>query len=334
MLVTGLKTLRPLLAALSLALLVPAAEASTIVAESYVLPSMAQQMAVNIYRPDGEPPAEGWPVLYLLHGLGGNQGDWLVAGNLQPTLDALVAAGTVKPMLVVMPAVGNTWYVNTRAAGGSDDVEAAVTEDLRSKIEAGFPARTDKAGRAIAGLSMGGGGALRLGIGHSDLYAAIAALSPAIWENVPDADLDKPPADIDLIIDSTYFHWADQDTLTTGVDLPPAGPHFSGAFGDPFDARRFNAENVFTLLATAVREQKTVPAIYLMVGDHDSHKLWRGAIALYETLMADSVPVAFRVYDGDHSWDLWRARIGEALTFIDAHFGPPPGPPVPSAAKS
>ncbi|WP_244465889.1 alpha/beta hydrolase [Devosia soli] len=236
-----------------------AAQASTIVTKSYNLGSMAQPMAVNVYRPDGTPPEEGWPALYLLHGLGGNQNDWIGAGNLQSTLDALIAEGTVKPMLVVMPAAGNNWYVNTRPLGGKDDVEAAITLELRRKIEVDFPVRADKAGRAIAGLSMGGAGALRLGIGHADLYSSIAALSPAIWENVPFEDLDKPPEDIDLIIDSTYFHWADQDTLTTGVDLPPAGPHFSGAFGEPFDPRRFNAENVFTLLANALRKQQTLP---------------------------------------------------------------------------
>lgn len=324
MIVTAQKSVRPFLIAVALVLLSHPAVAGTIVAQSYAMPSMAQPMAVNIYKPDGAPPQGGWPVVYLLHGLGGNQGDWLVAGNVQTTLDALIADGTVKPMLLVMPAAGNNWYVNTRAVGGTDDVEIAITDELRAKIEAGFPVRTDQGGRAIAGLSMGGGGALRLGIGHPDLYAAIAALSPAIWENVPNEDLNKAPEDIDVIIDSTYFHWADQDTLTTGVDLPPAGPHFSGAFGTPFDARRFNSENVFTLLASAVRAEQRLPPIYLMVGDHDSHKLWRGAIALYETLMADSASVAFRVYDGDHSWDLWRARIGEALVFIDQHFAPLP----------
>ncbi|MDB5589378.1 MAG: esterase/lipase [Devosia sp.] len=313
------------LALIALLLLAPLpASASTIVAQSYALPAMAAPMAVNVYRPDGNPPPQGWPVVYLLHGLGGNQGDWLVAGNLQPTLDGLIADGTVQPMVVVMPAAGNNWYVDTRPAGGQDDVETAITSQLSEKIEAEFPVRKDAGGRAIAGLSMGGAGALRLGIGHPDLYAAIAALSPAIWENVPIEDLDKAPADIDLIIDSAYFHWADPDTLTSGVDLPPAGPHFSGAFGDPFDARRYNSENVFTLLAGAVRNNTPLPAIFMLVGDHDSHKLWRGAIALYETLLADNRNVAFRIYDGDHSWELWRAHIGEALTFINANFKPAP----------
>lgn len=315
--------MRRLLLALLLCVPLPAT-ASTIITQSYDLPAMAAPMAVNIYRPDGAPPAGGWPVVYLLHGLGGNQNDWQVAGNLQATLDGLIAAGTVKPMLVVMPAAGNNWYVDTRAAGGADDVETALTTQLPPRIEADFPARQDAGGRAIAGLSMGGAGALRLGIGHPGLYAAIAALSPAIWENVPLEDLDKKPEDIDLIIDSAYFHWTDADTLTTGVDLPPAGPHFSGAFGNPFDARRFNAENVFTLLADSVVGKIETPPIFLLVGDHDSHKLWRGAIALYQTLMADNRPPAFRVYDGDHSWDLWRGHIGEALIFIDAHFGAAP----------
>jgi len=310
--------------ALLAALLAPGASwASDIVAKSYDLPAMAAPMAVNVYRPDGAPPPQGWPVLYLLHGLGGNQNDWLLAGHLQPTLDGLIAAGTVKPMLVVMPAAGNNWYVDTRAAGGQDDVETALTTRLIPRIEEDFPARRDGGGRAIAGLSMGGSGALRLGIGHPALYAAIAALSPAIWENVPVEDIDDKPEDIHLIIDSAYFHWADADTLTSGVDLPPAGPHFSGAFGDPFDSRRFNAQNVFTLLADSVVAKTPSPPIFLLVGDHDSHKLWRGAIALYETLMADGRPPAFRVYDGDHSWDLWRSHIGEAPVFIDAHFHPP-----------
>jgi enterochelin esterase-like enzyme len=75
-----------------------------------------------------------------------------------------------------------------------------------------------------------------------------------------------------------------------------------------------------------VRNNTPLPSIFLLVGDHDSHKLWRGAIALYETLLADNRTVAFRIYDGDHSWELWRAHIGEALSYIDAHFTPAPKP--------
>jgi S-formylglutathione hydrolase FrmB len=112
-------------------------------------------------------------------------------------------------------------------------------------------------------------------------------------------------------------------SLGVETDTPPAGDHFGVAFGAPFDADRFNAANVFTLLEQQRNVGADLPAIYLTVGDHDSHGLWRGSIALFETLMADHVGVDFRVTGGDHVWSLWKRTIGDALVFVDSKFGPP-----------
>ncbi|PZP44847.1 MAG: esterase family protein, partial [Agrobacterium fabrum] len=187
-------------------------------------------LPVNIYRPDGAPPENGWPVLYLLHGHDGDQNSWRDLGNIEKTLDTLIAAGAIRPLVVVMPSVKNSWYVDSAAVGGPGDYETALTGDLRDQIEKTLPVRKDRQGRAIAGLSMGGFGALHLAYGHEDLYGAVASLSGAIWQNVPASDLDKTPAELKLIQDSAFFHRVDRTTVTSGIVLPSTGDHFSGAF--------------------------------------------------------------------------------------------------------
>lgn len=280
--------------------------------------ALGGDLSVNIYLPDGEPPENGWPVLYLLHGHDGDQNSWRDLGNIQKTLDGMIASGTIHPLVVVMPGVKNSWYVDSAAVGGPGDYETAITGDLRSDVEQTLPVRKDKQGRAIAGLSMGGFGALHLAYSHEDLYAAVASMSGAIWQNVPAEDLDKTPAELKLIQDSAFFHKVDRATITSGVVLPSTGDHFSGSFGTPFDARLFNEKNLFTLVAQHVVEGQDLPATYLTVGDDDGFYLWRGAVALHETLQADNRTSELRITDGDHVWTVWKTSIIDVLKFIDS----------------
>jgi enterochelin esterase family protein len=275
-------------------------------------------LSVNIYQPDGEPPENGWPVLYLLHGHDGDQNSWRDLGNIQKTLDGMIASGTIRPLVVVMPGAKNSWYVDSASVGGPGDYETAITGDLRSHVEKTLPVRQDKQGRAIAGLSMGGFGALRIAYDHEDLFTAVASMSGAIWQNVPAEDLDKTPAELKLIQDSAFFHRVDRTTITSGIVLPSTGDHFSGAFGTPFEARLFNEKNLFTLVAQHVVEGQDLPATYLTVGDDDGFFLWRGAVALHETLQADNRTSELRITDGDHVWTVWKTSIIDVLKFIDS----------------
>jgi S-formylglutathione hydrolase FrmB len=299
------------------------AMASTL--DEIAVPSAAlgRPLSVSIYRPDGPPPSSGWPVLYLLHGLNGGCHDWPALGGVQATLDRLIAAHRIKPLVVVMPDAGNSWYVDSAAIGGPGNFETAILDDLPKAIEQNLPVSRERGGRAIAGLSMGGFGALRLALKRPDRYGAVASLSGAIWQNMPSAASGDGSAHA---AGDDYFKRVDPATIVSGIDRPPGNGHFGGVFGRPFDAQRFNAANVFTLLAQQLRAGAKLPAIYLTVGDHDSHDLWRGSIALYETLMADGVDVDFRVTGGDHVWALWRRSIEDALVFVDAKFTDvPPG---------
>jgi len=283
----------------------------------HTLPSvtLGGDVAYQVYRPDD---ASGpLPVLYLLHGLGGNQKDWQQAGNVEQTADALIESGTIDPLLIVMPAAGNSWYVNSRAVGGPGEFETVIIDELLPHIEANHDVAPGRDNRTIAGLSMGGFGALRLAYAHPDLFSAVASMSGAVWQNVPEENLDLPPAELKVISETDYFHAVTPDTVLPGVDLPPPGEHFGGAFGDPFDARFFNSVNVFTELRELIETDQPLPTTYLAVGDVDSHQLWRGAIALFTTLRAGGHDVSLRVTDGDHTWAVWRDAIGPALIFLN-----------------
>jgi S-formylglutathione hydrolase FrmB len=293
------------------------AQASSLRETTIQSAALGRPLAVAIYRPDDPPPPSGWPVLYLLHGLNGGYRDWPSLGGIQETLDRLIAARRIRPMVVVMPDAGNSWYVDSAAIGGPGNFETAILDDLPQAIEQDLPVRRQRGGRAIAGLSMGGFGALRLAFKSPDRYCAVASLSGAIWQNMP---LEDPGEATVHASGRDYFRRVDPATIISGVDRPPGAGHFGGVFGKPFDAQRFNAANVFTLLAEQLQVGARLPAIYLTVGDHDSHNLWRGSIALYETLMADNVNVDFRVTGGDHAWSLWRKSIEDALVFVDSKF--------------
>lgn len=275
---------------------------------------------VSVYVPDGPPPPGGWPVLYLLHGYNGNERSWVDQGAIVPTLDRLIRDKVIKPVLVVMPGAGNSWYVDSTAIDGPGDWDTAISHDLVEAVEAAYPVRRERGQRAIAGLSMGGFGALRLAMAHPDRYVAVASLSGAIWNNIPTEDLDMTPAALDLAQEAAYYQQVGKGNFTAGIILPSVIPHFNGAFGTPFEPRRFNAENIFTLLATDLAERRQLPGVYLTVGDKDNVKLWRGAVRLFETLQMAHQPSELRITAGDHVWALWKVTIVDVLRWLDTRW--------------
>ena len=278
--------------------------------------ALGAEQTAQVYVPSGKAPEEGWPVLYLLHGRDGNPTDWDRLGNVRGTLDRLIDGKRIRPMLVVMPPGANSWYVDSADVGGPGNYATAIGRDLPDAIEDAFPVNADRMGRAIAGVSMGGYGALRLALADPERYGAVAAISPAIWQNIPASPPDLG-AGAEHPVEQPYFMRQDPYTVTVGVDLPPPGVHFGRAFGSPFDPARFNAANVFTLLQQCVSARKLTPPVYLTVGDDDSHLLWRGSIALFETMEMNKRKVEFRVTDGDHDWGLWKQDLADVLAFVD-----------------
>ncbi len=139
-----------------------------------------------IYTPPGYSKNKKYPVLYLLHGIGGDEKEWLNGGHPQVILDNLYAEKKIEPMIVVMP---NGRAMKDDRAGGNifdkEKVEAFATfekdllNDLVPYIEKNFPVLTDRENRAIAGLSMGGGQSLNFGLGNLDKFAWVGGFSSA-----------------------------------------------------------------------------------------------------------------------------------------------------------
>lgn len=139
-----------------------------------------------VYTPPGYTKKKRYPVLYLLHGIGGDEKEWLNGGSPQLILDNLYAEGKIKPMIVVMP--NGRAMKDDRATGNimaPDKVQAFATfeqdllKDLIPYIEKNYPVLSDREDRAIAGLSMGGGQSLNFGLGNLDKFAWVGGFSSA-----------------------------------------------------------------------------------------------------------------------------------------------------------
>lgn len=153
---------------------------------------------MNIYTPPGYSADGKYPVLYLLHGIGGDETEWQRFCRPQAILDNLLADGKAVPMIVVMPngraqkndrAEGNVFA----AAPAFEKFEADLLEDVIPAIESRYSVIADRDHRALAGLSMGGGQSLNFGLAHVDKFAWIGAFSAAP-NTRPPAELVPDPA--------------------------------------------------------------------------------------------------------------------------------------------
>jgi enterochelin esterase-like enzyme len=152
-----------------------------------------------VYTPPGFSKSKKYPVLYLLHGIGGDEKEWLKGGRPQVILDNLYAEGKLKPMLVVMPngralkddrAVGNIY--SPEKVAGFANFEKDLLNDLIPFIEKKYKVLKDRDNRAIAGLSMGGGQSLNFGLGNLDKFAWVGGFSSAPNTKKPEALVPDP----------------------------------------------------------------------------------------------------------------------------------------------
>lgn len=159
-----------------------------------------------IYTPPGYSEYDTHPVLYLLHGIGGTETEWLDNGNPQVILDNLYSEGKLEPMIVVMP--NGRAMEDDRATGdifASDKVEAFANfeqdllHDLIPFIEETYPVHTNRENRALAGLSMGGGQSLNFGLGNLDTFAWVGGFSSAPNTQEPEELLPNPEEAEDLL---------------------------------------------------------------------------------------------------------------------------------------
>jgi endo-1,4-beta-xylanase len=142
--------------------------------------AVGTDVGYSVYLPPGyEQGTERYPVLYYLHGAGGNESG--APRTLVPDLLEAQRAGTVPPFVVIFPNGGlATWYADSY--DGKLPMETIIIRELIPHVDATYRTRADRAGRAISGMSMGGFGAIVLAMKHPDLFSSVVAYAPAFIE--------------------------------------------------------------------------------------------------------------------------------------------------------
>jgi enterochelin esterase-like enzyme len=263
------------------------ASASEVVTETFKSEAIARDYKYTVYLPDAYKAGEQrFPILYLLHGAGGDENEWVAKGGLRETMDALIARRLIQPMVVVMPGHTGAWWVD----GAKDKGETALVKEVMPHAEAKYRVTAATGGRLIAGLSAGGYGALNLMMKYPKMFAAVAILSPAIYDPVPPSN-------------------------SSGVRNPPFQKD------GKFDADLWKSLN-YPVHIEAYKKSGTIVPLYINSGDHDMFGIALQAATLYDRLrLHQPKAIELRVVDGDHEWMVWRDTLPDALQFMNARLG-------------
>jgi enterochelin esterase-like enzyme len=163
----------------------------------YLSKTVGTTRKMNVYTPPGYASEKRYPVLYLLHGIGGDETEWARFASPNVMLDNLIADGRAVPMIVVMP--NGRAQKNDRAEGNVMAAAPAfavfekdLLEDVIPAIESRYSVQTGRLHRAIAGLSMGGGQSLNFGLTNLSTFAWIGGFSSAPNTKAPEVLVPDP----------------------------------------------------------------------------------------------------------------------------------------------
>ena len=232
-------------------------------------------------------PGKPYKTLYLLHGILGDDTDWLYGTRI-----ARWAAE--KNLCVVMPSGENKFYVDQPWAGNcyGEFIGRELVEFTRKT----FPLSAKREDTYIGGLSMGGYGAIRNGLKYSDTFGAIVGLSAS---HIVDEMLPIPDPSPRLPLDR--IEWR------------------QSVFGNDLKAALTSDLNPRYLVRRMLEENRTFPAIYLACGTEDF--LFRNNQDFVNFLKENGVPVTFVAAPGNHEWDFWDRYIKEALDWLPLEAG-------------
>jgi S-formylglutathione hydrolase FrmB len=262
------------------------------VVESLVFESdlVSYPVEYSVYLPPGyDASKRSYPILYLLHGYSDDETGWIQYGEVNRIADDSFVNGGAAPCIIVMPDGKVSWYINS--FDGEDPWEDMFVQEFIPFIEGKFRTRNSKAFRSIAGLSMGGNGALLLSMRHPDLFSSCVALSAATF--------------------------TDEEILKNDV--------YERYFGDIYGPKptvevtdywkKYSPLHLLDMIDPV--NLKSV-RYYIDCGDDDF--LYRGNSALHVKMRNLGISHEFRVRQGGHEWSYWRSGIADGLQFISETF--------------
>src|SRR5215471_6964936 len=230
-------------------------------------------------------PTRKFPVLYLLHGLGGDQG-FLVSSGGWNIIEDGQEQKRLAEFVVITPQADSTFYINSK--DGARKYEDFFIHDFMPQMEKHFRLLGTPSGRAIGGVSMGGYGALRFAFKYPQIFVAVVTHMPALLEQLP-----RGSSEVGLT------------------------PYLGPAFGRPLDEAFWKANTPFVPARTAnLRGLK----IYFDCGDQDDFGFDAGTKALDKLLTARHVPHESHIYPGRHSWQFVAQHLEASLKIVSDAF--------------
>ena len=241
--------------------------------------SLNRPMTYRVVVPRDLRQAEKLPVIYLLHGGGGDFREWTNYSD--------VAKFAEHRVLLVMPEGNSSYYVNS-ATNANDRYEDYVVKDLIADVEKRFPVGADRSHRAIAGISMGGFGAVKLALSHPDLFVTAAGISSAI-------DVPRRPFSIKRV-----SQWT----------------HHRSIFG-PWGSPERRDKDPFVLAKSA--DPTKTPFLYLTCGEQEG--LMPANRQFAALLDKQRIPHIFVPGPGGHDWNQWNRVIPKVFDTLLQHLG-------------
>lgn len=222
-----------------------------------------------------------YPVVYLLHGLTGNYANWTDKSDLK-----LLAA--TWNFIIVTPEGANGWYSDSVTVP-NDQFESYIIKELIPEIDKNYRTAADREHRVIAGLSMGGYGALKFGLKYPEMFSLVGSFSGAIG--------------------AASF---------TSKNAAAIGKNIEAILGDE-DSTTRKANDVFQLSKELSAETiKSLPFIYLSCGTEDF--LVQNNRDYLKVLIEKKVPHEYREHPGVHDWKFWNDQVREFLYVVDRKF--------------
>lgn len=239
--------------------------------------------------PDYETSTRSYPVLYLLHGAGDDQSGWVQFGEVLNITDRAIRDGTATPMIIVMPDAdtGRRGYFNDLS--GEWRYEDFFFEEFIPYIETTYRIRGEKRYRAVAGLSMGGGGTFMYALHHPEMFSSAAPLSASVGS----------------------LSFEDYRNRARAGNNPTAAT-------DDELLNYFNRHSALALIEQMPDDQRSAVRWYIDCGDDDF--LYEGNSLVHIAMRKREIPHEFRIRNGGHTWTYWRESLPTVLEFVSQAF--------------
>ena len=239
--------------------------------------------------PDYEFSERSYPVLYLLHGGGDDQTGWIQFGEVLHIADNAINEGSATPMVIIMPdaSTGKRGYFND--IKGKWRYEDFFFQEFLPYVEKQFRIKSEKRYRAIAGLSMGGGGSFMYALHHPELFSSACPLSASVGSLTID-DLKRR-----LERNNDKENYSDSELETY-----------------------FKLHNAVELVNNMPEDQRRSVRWFIDCGDDDF--LYEGNSLVHIAMRKNEIPHEFRIRNGGHTWTYWRESLPVVLSFVSDAF--------------